>query len=255
MTEGRDISAMTSAAYQRAMVSSGMLLIPLASIEVLGTHGPLGADWLVANKVVPRIAEATGAYYAPAIPYGDTLELPKAPGTADVPQHVLEQYYEAVANSFLRDGEVRHLFFINFHSLNNRAADAVCRKLALAGRRTYVIDWWKTVGSIASEVLEDVHLGTGHGGEMITSVLLHLVPDMVDLEHATNGPPLPSFTFFKEHLPGGQSPFTAYGTFSDYTEGSSWGVLSGASGGKGKLLVERAIEKIGAFISLATVTY
>lgn len=186
--------------------------------------------------------------------YGDTLELPKAPGTVDVSQHVLKQYYEAVANSFLRDGEIRHLFFINFHSLNNRAADAVCRKSALAGRRVYVIDWWKTVCYIASELLEDVRFGTGHGSEMITSVLLHLVPDMVDSEHAGNGPPLPSFDFFKEHLPSGQSPFPAYGTFSDHTKGSSWGELSGVSGGKGKLLVERAIEKIGAFISLVATT-
>jgi creatinine amidohydrolase len=251
MTDGHDISAMTSAAYGKAMESSGMLLIPLASIEVLGTHGPLGADWLVANKVVPRIAEIAGAWYAPTIPYGDTLELPKAPGTVDIPQHVLEQYYESVANSFLRDGKVRHLFFINFHSLNNRAADAVCRKLALGGTRAYVIDWWKTVGSIASQVLADVRYGSGHGGEMITSVLLHLIPDMVDMEQATNGPPLPRFDFFKEHLPGGQSPFSAYGTFADYTDSSSWGDLSGASAEKGSLLVERSVVKIREFISRA----
>ncbi len=38
-----------------------------------------------------------------------------------------------------------------------------------------------------------------------------------------------------------------YGSFSDYTNNSSWGKLKGASKEKGKVLVEKAIEVIVQF--------
>ena len=248
MNNPYDLSKMSSVAYAKAMQSSGKLIIALASIEVLGTHGPLGADWLVANEVVPRIAKQTGALYAPVIPYGDTLELPKAPGTVHINQDTLQAYYAAVAQSFLRDDLVKQLFFINFHSLNNRAIDAVCRQLAVKGIRCYVIDWWKTVGSVTGDLLYDKAFGTGHGGEMISSVMLHIAGESMVMQEQTNAPPLADFPFYKDHLPGGSSPFAAYGTFADYTEGSSWGDLSLASAEKGELLVTRAIKAINEFI-------
>ena len=249
--EAFDMSLMTSAMYRIAMEKTGKLIVPVASVEILGNHGPLGADWMVANAVLPRIAQETQTIFAPCIPYGDTLELPRAPGTVDVPQQVLQGYYEAVARSFLRDDLVKQLFFLNFHSLNNRALDAICRRLANEGYSCYVLDWWKAVNAGTEGILCDRQWGTGHGGEMITSVMLYLFPDSVRLEEQDNTLPLEKFGFYKDHLPGTSAAFAAYGTFSDYCNGGAWGDLTHASAETGKILVERAIDAIVAFITTA----
>jgi creatinine amidohydrolase len=246
-----DMALMTSAMYRSAMEKTGKLIVPVASIEILGNHGPLGADWMVAQAVVPRIARETGAIFAPCIPYGDTLEFPKTPGTVDVPQQVLHGYYEAVARSFLRDDLVKQLFFLNFHSLNNRALDATCRRLAHDGYSSYVLDWWKAVGAGTEGVLHDQQWGTGHGGEMITSVMMYLYPDSMRLEEQDNTQPREKFGFYKDHLPGSSAPFAAYGTFADYCTGGAWGDLTHASAETGKILVDRAIDAIVGFIATA----
>jgi len=244
-----DLSLLTSANYRKAAAALGKVIIPVASIEILGTHGPLGADWMVANVVIPKIASQAQALFAPAIPYGDTLELPQDPGTIHVPQQVLEGYYMAIARSFLRENLIKHLIFVNFHSLNNRALDAICRQLAKEDYNAYVIDWWKTVGGGASEILSDKEWGTGHGAEMITSVLMHVAPEVVRIEEHTNELPLEQFSYYKDHLPGTSSPFAAYGTFADYCNGGAWGDISHATAEKGKALIEKAVTKIVEFIN------
>ncbi|MFA6681414.1 MAG: creatininase family protein [Sphaerochaeta sp.] len=250
-TENYDMALMTSAIYRKAMEKAGKLIVPVASVEVLGNHGPLGADWMVSGAVVPGIAQRAHALFAPSIPYGDTLELPQASGTVNVSQQVLQEYYEAVARSFLQDGLVKQLFFLNFHSLNNRALDTTCRRLAHDGYSTYVLDWWKAVNAGTEGVLTDRQWGTGHGGEMITSVILYLYPDSVQMDAQDNALPLEQFGYYRDHFPGTSSPFAAYGTFSDYCAGASWGDLEHASAAKGKVLVERAIGGIVEFIDSA----
>lgn len=245
----KNIALLTSNHYRQAVQAMGKLIIPVASIEVLGNHGPLGADFLAANSVVPLIAEAAQVLYAPTVPYGDTLELPQSPGSVDVGQRALQEYLYAVATSFLKDGLLDHLIFITFHSLNNRALDGVCRQLAAQGYNSYVIDWWKTVGLKAPEVLSDTTWGTGHGGEMISSVMMHLVPDAMCMEEETNQEPLPQFGYYRDHLPFGNSPFAAYATFEDYCEGGAWGDVSSASSAKGKVLVEEAVKAIAEFLA------
>ena len=120
-----DISRMTGPAYAQKVRESPAVLLPLASQEILGTHGPLGADLLVSNHITPQIAEKTRCLYAPAIPYGDTLELGGWEGTVHIDSRLLEGYCEAVARAFLQRDKAEAMVFIAYHSLNLKAVDAV----------------------------------------------------------------------------------------------------------------------------------
>lgn len=239
---------MTSRQLEAVLNKSNRLIIPLASFEALGTHGPLGADFLVANHVTPLVAEKAQAVYLPVIPYGDTLELPQIAGNVMIPTDVLSGYYMGVARSFLHQFPSLSIYFLTFHSLNNRAVDDVCRKLAFEGHKPFLIDWWRSVGMGTGDVLDDQEWGTGHGGEMITSVLLHVAPEAVSMEEETNREPKKQFGYYRDHLSWTSSPFAAYTTFADYCEGSSWGVLDNATAEKGEILVKRAVEAISSFI-------
>ena len=239
---------LSSQAFRGLLKKTGKLILPTGSTEICGLHAPLGTDNLVAEKALSRICEITCIPHAPLIPYGDTLELPPGEGTVHIPAGVLEEFYYAAASSFFLCPELKQLFFINFHSVNNRAADSVCRRLRADGKRAYLIDWWKTVASCSGGILNDTRYGTGHGSEMISSVLMAFRPDCVNLSAAENADPKPEFGFYAAHMWNSGSPFLAYGNFSDYAEQSVWGEVRQASAEKGEKLAAGAIEKICDFI-------
>ena len=216
---------------------------PVASIEVLGEHGPLGADYLASLAVIPLIAQKTHTYYAPTVPYGDTLELPSRGGSVHIPTSVLSEYYKAIVSSYAKSETLKQFYFLNFHSLNAFSIDTISRSFSTKDFRIYSIDWYKCVAQGAKDILTDPD-GMGHGGEMVTSVLLYLNEKIVDMKSENNEAPYSHFSYYKDHLPRSSSPLQVYGSFSDYTNNSSWGPLCGASKEKGKVLVERAIALV-----------
>lgn len=247
MKQTFSVAEMTAAEYRERVAAAPAVLLPLGSIEVLGAHGPLGADYLLAERVALLVAERTGCLVAPAIPYGDTLELAAWPGTVCIPPAVLEGYYYAVAHSFLTTGAAKRLVFLNFHSLNNNAVHAVGRRLKQAGHQVFLVDWWKTVGMNAGDLIVDQAHGYGHGGEMITSVVMALAADLVRTEQAQNERPNEKLTYYAKYLMNSGSPFVAYGDFHDYCTGGAWGDTSHASAEKGTALIRRAVEAISEF--------
>ena len=54
------IEEMTAGEYRERIAEAPAVLLPLASIEVLGTHVPLGADYLVSRSVPLLVARRTG---------------------------------------------------------------------------------------------------------------------------------------------------------------------------------------------------
>ena len=239
---------MTTTQFKQALAESGAVIIPLGSVEELGPHGPLGADLYVAEEVSRKLGERTNSLVAPAIPYGDTAELDFWPGTVSVDTPTLTSLYLSVARSFVKHGAKEILFLIT-HSLNLRAADAACRILQAGGNSVCVIDWWRTVSEEAGDLIQSGSASRGHGGEMITSVVMAVRPEGVDIAAAVHEEPREDLAFFGRHGLNSGSPFRAYGDFRDYCESGAWGDVSTASAEKGRLLIERALVRIAAFVA------
>ncbi len=251
------IADMTSPEYEKAAKSSPGVIIPLGSVEVLGKHGPLGADWFAADAVSGIVAERSGFLAAPAIPYGDTLELAGWPGTVHVPADTLRDLCLAVARSLASAGTgAKRVAFLACHSMNVRAADAACRTLRLEGVGACIVDWWKTAFAAYDELTAErpelfpavAVAPKGHGGDAITSVVMALRPGSVDLDSAANEAPKPGLAFHGPRTITSGGPFHTYGGFGDYCDSGAWGDASLASADKGLLVIERAVEKIAAFL-------
>ena len=241
----RRIALMTSPQFAQALSRCDTLLLPLASVEQGGRHCPLGTDVITADAVSLLIAEKAGCLVAPTIPYGDALELDVAPGTIDAGTAPFAAYVEAVARSFLRQG-FRCIVFLCTHSLDLKAIDGVCRRLRMQGFVVGAIDWWKAVGE-AARGKTDAAVPFGHCGEVITSAMLALAPESVDLEAATEESPLPALAFVGAHGPG--SAFVAYGEFGDYCRTGAWGEVKGvATAEKGRAWIDAAVEASARFI-------
>ena len=241
------IAEMTSVGFQKAVAGCKSVIIPLGSVEELGRHGPLGADWFIAAAIAERVARKADCLVAPAIPYGDTAELDFWPGTVNIGTETLTALYLAVARAFIKHGAAE-ILFLNCHSLNLRSADAACRILHAEGCRVSIVDWWKVVAQAGDGILEAGAASRGHGGEMITSVVLALRPDTVDLSAAEHEQPKEELRFYGEHGLNTGSPFRAFGDFRRFCETGAWGDVRTASAQKGEALIERAVERIVSFI-------
>lgn len=232
----------------RRAAQAPAVLLPLASMEILGAHGPVGLDLAVAEAVTPKIAARTGCLAAPPVPYGDTGDFCGMKGTIHVPQNVMEDYCYAVASSLLKTCRARAVIFLNVHSLNGHAASAVCRRLCQEGLNAATVDWWAAVGSCAGDILDDHENGRGHGGEMITSVALALVPEHVRMERAECEKPMPALEQVNRW---NGTPFRVFGNFPLYCKGGAWGDTSAATAEKGERLLERGITAVSDFITAA----
>ena len=221
------------------------VILPLASVEILGAHGPVGLDLKVAGAAAEAVAERADCLFAPAVPYGDTLEFAGMPGTVHVPADVLESYLYAVSKSLLTACRMPAVIFLSVHSLDNIAAQAVCRRLKQEGFRTGTADWWAAVGSAGAELLSDPSVGRGHGSEMITSVALAVCPECVRMDRIIPEQP-------KEGLAAvsrwNGTPFRTFGDFRDYCESGAWGNAPDAETGKGAELFRLGVESVASFI-------
>jgi|GEM_PF-2159769 len=151
----------------------------------------------------------------------------------------------AVANSLLIHSGFRVVVFLATHSLNCHAANSVCRRLTIEGKKVLLADWWAAVGSRSCGVLEDTATGCGHGSEMITSVALALCKELVRMEDALAETPAPALE--KVNRWNG-TPFKTYGCFRQYCKSGAWGNMSLATAEKGRLLLQRGVEAVSQFI-------
>ena len=90
--------------------------------------------------------------------------------------------------------------------------------------------------------------GRGHGGEMITSVALHVCGGQVRMDRAACEQPLPGLQAVNRWK---GTPFAAFGSFAGYCRGGAWGDTSHASAEQGALLMERGVEAVCAFLNEA----
>ncbi len=229
---------------ERAAESRAVIL-PLASVEILGAHGPVGLDLTVAEAVTEEIARLSDCLAAPAVPYGDTLEFDGMDGTIHVPVNVLEEYIYAVAKSYLENCGAKAIVFFNVHSLNGTAAAAVCRRLKSEGYTALCSEWWSAISSVAMDKLDTGTAGTGHGGEMISSVALALCGEYVRMELAQNEVPKEGLARISRW---NGTPFRSFGNFRDYCEGGAWGDITTASAEKGRELIRAGIEAVAGFL-------
>lgn len=161
------------------------LLLPVGACEQYGTHLPLGAGTRIAEALADTLSQEFAVLRAPTLPYGINFasERPYA-GTASLRAKTLHR----VLNDLLAAWE-RHGFeeFILLTAQSYRPHAEAIATVAIDRGRLRVID---TLGINLAHLLDEpVH--SQHAGEVETSLLLHLHPELVHLERAEDCPPPP----------------------------------------------------------------
>lgn len=164
-------------------------VLPVGAVEQHGPHLPVRVDAAINAGIINRAVELLPAdlpvLFMPALPIGKSDEHLAYPGTLTLPYDVLGQVWFEVAKSAWRAG-VRKIIFWNSHGGQPQLMEIVCRRLRVELEMMAVgASWFRTIDT--ADLYSEAERQHGiHGGESETSVMLHLHPDLVHMQHADN---------------------------------------------------------------------
>ncbi|MCR4392249.1 MAG: creatininase family protein [Candidatus Acetothermia bacterium] len=232
-----DLSRIGWVEAKERLLRAGVALLPVGSTEQHGPHLPLGTDWMTAEAIARRASERGGWVVLPTVPVGASEHHRQFWGTLWVPPDVLRDYVIGIARALASHGLSR-VVFVNGHGGNTGALDAAARVLRWDGIFAYVYVWWRAIPEVIAEVVE----GGGHAGEMETSVVLAIAPELVRRER------------YGEAAAGAAQEWgkrvhgveVGYDT-RDFSASGAVGDPAPATAAKGERLLAAAAEELDAF--------
>jgi creatinine amidohydrolase len=135
------------------------------------------------KRVVELLPADLPAVFLQVQAVGKSNEHISSPGTLTFSWETLTRVLLDIGHSVDRAG-VRKLVFVNSHGGNVPVLDVVTRELRVRHDMLAVASGWSRFGYPERMFAEEEHLYGIHGGDMETSVMLHLRPDLVRMERA-----------------------------------------------------------------------
>jgi creatinine amidohydrolase len=160
------------------------IIIPLGSTEQQGPHNPIGVDFYVADHIADIVAEASGAFVGPSLPLGYSEWFLDYPGTVSLKMDTYTQVLREYCSCLVRHG-FRKIIFFNAHGGNTPAVDVVARELCFEHQaQVAMVEIWKVANSLAKDMDGLKENTVKHAGEIMTSIMLYLDHQMVDMQRA-----------------------------------------------------------------------
>lgn len=171
-----DLEELTAPALRR-LLDAGVVtaVVPFGSIEHHGAHLAVGADAMVADAVGRRVARELDAVLAPTVWVGDAEQHASLTGTLTVRADTLSDVAVQLSESLIRQGFTL-VVLVSTHGGNRGVLDMAIARLRATES-----------GAVVCAPPGDVGPRPGaHSGEWLTSVMLALRPELVELEGAGN---------------------------------------------------------------------
>ena len=164
-------------------------ILPVAAVEQHGPHLPLAVDACinegVLNAALALLPADDPVLVLPPQVIGKSEEHLRFPGTLSVPADALVRQWNEIGDGVARAG-IRKLLIFNSHGGNPSVMEIVSRDLRGRHAMLAVTANWYDLAPLANWFAVDELKHGIHGGEVETSVMLHLRPDLVDMAKASN---------------------------------------------------------------------
>jgi creatinine amidohydrolase len=206
----RSILDLTSPEVAELMRGSGLVVMPLGSVEQHGPHLPCGTDTMAADLVAAELAQILDALVVPAGQYGVTPIHAGHPGTISLRRDVFESYLSNLCEEMVAMG-ARTFVFVNWHEGNIASLDAVATDLQT---KFDVL----VITAHACYTAQRIYAPAGgeltHGGGIETLAVLAHDPELARLDRAGE----PTRPEGAEELDAMRRSREVYGYITDVTE-------------------------------------
>jgi creatinine amidohydrolase len=225
-------------------------LLPVGAIEQHGPHLPLATDALIGDGLV-RAAMARvgqGLLVLPALPFGHSLEHVDFAGTLGIAAEALLATWIDLGRSVRRAG-LRKLILLNTHGGNTPLVQLAALRLRQELQMLVVRANYFAFGSPPGLFPEDELRHGIHGGEMETSLMLHLQPALVRVAALADFPALTHGMGSRNALLGPEKP-VGFGWMSqDLNEQGVCGNAARADARRGKMLLDHLADGLATLVA------
>ena len=227
------------------------VIVPVGATEQYGPHLATGTELALCETIATKVGEATGLAVTPIVPFNYSVMFVDYPGTLTVEMATLEAYIAQFCHGLASQG-FKRFFFVNIHAGSLGPLESVSRSLrtrwnAIGG----LIDVFSVMRDVGGVEYATKQAPTGHASEMVTSVAMHVCPEMVFMDRVQAPPELRSFvdgvrTVSSGKVALGASSFAVFSNIRDYTPLGMQGDARAASAEKGQIVWDAASDYIAS---------
>ena len=240
-------------AQTSGLAAATVAVLPVGAVEQHGPHLPLSVDTTLVEGIVqtalPQMPAEVPVLVLPTQQIGLSLEHQDYAGTLGLSPATLLALWTEIGACVARAG-VKKLLIFNAHGGNVSSMDIVARQLRMqCGLLVYHSSWFNLPlhGADAAFSAHEHRFGV-HGGEIETSMMLHLAPETVQMQHAQN------FASTSEQraqrfpiLGNGKSAKLGW-AMQDYNPCGAAGNAAAADAERGRATVEAAARSLAALL-------
>lgn len=228
-------------------MASIVAVLPVGAVEQHGPHLPVKVDAAINAGIVARavalMPDDMPVLVLPMLPVGKSNEHNAYPGTLTLSYEALAKVWIEVGESVHRAG-CRKLIIFNSHGGQPQVIDIVARELRVRHGMFVVNAMWSRM-TRKDDLFSKSELTHGiHGGEVETSVMLHLHERQVDMTQAADFEPI------TVEIERGGGLLTAEGAVGfgwqaqDLQPSGACGNAAAADAARGATIVERAAKAL-----------
>ena len=237
-------------AQTSGLAAQTVAVLPVGAVEQHGPHLPVSVDATLLQGIVdaalPQLPADVPVLVLPAQNVGLSTEHLNFPGTLSLPPKLIIDLWTAMGQAVARAG-IQKLLMFNTHGGQVAVMDIVARELRIAhGMLVYSSSWGNL--PLPSEVTglfsaEEHRFGI-HGGEIETSMMLHLAPATVRMEHARDWRSSSQDRAERYRLLGNGKSAKMGWAMQDYHPAGAVGNAAAATADRGRAVVQAAAEAL-----------
>jgi creatinine amidohydrolase len=236
---------------REAVAQNRVAVLPVGTVEQHGPHLPLVTDVLTSTEMSRRAVERMPgeAVLMPSVYYSFNEHHMDFPGTIAVEGPTIIKYVTDIGLSLAHHG-FRKILIVNGHGSNVPFLDVAARNITnRSSSICAMVSWWSLIPrELIRELRESEYPGgMAHGCELETSVLLHLRPDLVQMDKAEKDINFQRTEFFYWDLET-PSPVFFQEWFSRYSKTGTVGDPTKAAASKGERFVNAVVDRMVALV-------
>ncbi|MDQ3883918.1 MAG: creatininase family protein [Thermoproteota archaeon] len=208
-------------------------IIPVGSLEQHGAHLPLSTDSIIAEYFARMVAEKIGAFVMPVFSYGVSFEH-KPMFNVSLRNSTLSTMICDACTS-LAEMRIRHIIVVNGHHGNTGALQYISQELHNKIARNvnvHAIHYWQMM-----------RRDFDHAGEVETSLVLAIAPELVHMNRA-----MPNSKKLSKSRAAYSSITNVPGSFPKITGNGVWGNPRKATAAKGENLIKEITSNLARTI-------